>query len=119
MKPIIVNRYEQQEKENEQKLLWIESILTNLGISINEWKVVEPNTNMMANLRKIRDNLRALDLDIVDNCSCGISIYFKGKLIAEFLKPHYKLKEKINEKDIKFRYYYEMYLNTKTYFKES
>lgn len=113
---ITVERHEQREKENEEKSKWIFSILDRLGIPTSDWKI-DGADQMMPTLRKIRRQLQTFDLEIVDNCNCGIDIYFKGQLLAKWERPQYILKEKKQERDPKFRYYLEMHLNIKEYFK--
>lgn len=114
---LIVNRDEQRVRENEEKTNWIIGVLTNLGISTENWNLINSSDNMMPVLRKIRDDLKKFDLEIVDDSAAGIDIFFKGTLIASWDRPFYVLKQNKGEKDPKFRYYLEMHLNTKEYFK--
>lgn len=112
---LIIKRDEQRTRENEEKLKWIESVLSRLGICTENWKITS-SENMMPTLRKIRDDLKKFDLEIIDDSATGIDIFFKGQLIAAWDRPFYILKQNKGEKDPYFRYYLEMHLNTKEYF---
>lgn len=113
---LIVKREDQRIRENEEKYKWIMSVLNRLGIPTDSWKLDTATENMMPILRKIRNDLKKFDLEIVDDSSAGIDIYCNGEMIASWKKPFYVLKQIKEEKDPKFRYYLEMHLNIKEFF---
>ncbi len=112
MTVILVNRSEATKVENEEKINWVMNVLETMGIPIDNW-LKEPT---MDNLRQIRSDLRKLDIDIIDDSNGGIEIYFQGKLLGEWRRPNYVLKEDVQERNRDYRYYLEMHLNRKSVF---
>ena len=114
MTVILVNQQDALEVENEEKINWALSLLETMGLPVNEW-AIEPT---MENLRKIRNVLKSKDIDVIDDTSGGLEIYFQNKLIGEWRKPRYVLREDSKEKSIHYRYYLEMHINSKIYLKD-
>jgi len=108
---ILVNQADAQEVENEEKIKWALGVLEIMGVPIEEWEV-QPT---MDNLRKIRSQLKAKDLDVIDDTNGGLEIYYRGTLIGEWRKPRYVLREDPKEKSIYYRYYLEMHIESNIY----
>lgn len=110
MDPIILRRDQQVEIELQEKSKWVRLILGKLGLPVDQWK----ETLSMDDLRKIRMELKALGIDIIDDSDNGIEIYVKDELIAEWRRPHYILKLNPKERDSRYKYYLEMHLRSKS-----
>ena len=113
-KVLIIKRQDQMEIEAKEKANWVKSILTSIGLPTDDWS----ENLSMDDLRRIRAELKSLDIDILDDTAGGIEIYYQGELIAEFRKPNFILKENPREKDPRNRYYLEMHLNCRSVFDE-
>lgn len=114
MQPIKLRRDQQVEIELQEKTKWVRLILGKLGLPVEKWK----ENLTMDDLRKIRLELKSLEIDIIDDSNNGIEIYIKNDLIAEWRKPHYILKKNPEERDSRYKYYLEMYPQTKSVFQE-
>ena len=110
--PILVNRNEARDVENTTRGEWVISVLEALGVPVDDW----PKEPSYEDLRKMRNTLKALDVDIIDDRENGIEIYFQNNLIAEWRRPFFKLMKDPNERDPKYQRYLEMTLNCKVYF---
>lgn len=112
-KVLIVKRNEEKQVELREKSQWIRDILIKMGIpGVEEW--AEDLT--MDDLRRIRGELKELDVDILDDTNNGIDIYWNNNLIAEWKRPAYVLRSNPNELDPKYKFYLEMHLNTRDAF---
>lgn len=112
---ILVNRHEAREVEHEEKVKWLYSVLEQMEIPIAEWW---PEETSMENIRKIKPKLRMLGIDIINDAEDGILIYLNDELIAEWQQPWYKLVEDPKERDVKYRFYYEMHLRRRCIFED-
>ena len=115
MTVILVDRHEAREVEHEEKVKWIHSILERMDLPIDEWWPEDPS---MENLRKMRKPLRKVGIDIIDDASDGVLIYLNDDLIAEWRQPWYKIVEDPKERDVRYRFYYEMHLRSRCVFEE-
>jgi len=111
MTVILVNQQDALEVENEEKVKWALEVLETMGLPVEEW-TGEPT---MDKLRKIRSTLKEKDIDVIDDTSGGLEIYYKGTLIGEWRKPRYVLREDPNEINMYYRYYLEMHIDSKLY----
>jgi len=111
MNVILVNQQDALEVENEEKVKWALNVLETMGMPVGDW-TIEPT---MDNLRKIRRALKEKDLDVIDDTSGGLEIYYRGVLIGEWRKPRYVLREDTREKQYCYRYYLEMHIDSKLY----
>lgn len=112
MTVILVNRHEAREIEHEEKVRWLRSILEQIGVPLDDW----PETPSMENLRDMRSLLKKLEIDVINDSDDGLLIYFNNKLVAQWIRPTYKMIEDPNEKDQRYRFYYEMHLNYNSVF---
>jgi len=113
-KVLIIKRQDQVDTEAREKANWVKSILTSIGLPTDDWS----EQLSMDDLRRIRQELKSLDIDILDNCDNGIEIYYQGEPIAEWKRPSFVLRENPRERDPKERYYLEMHLNCRSVFDE-
>lgn len=109
-----LQRDQQAEKELQEKSKWVRGILKNIGLNTDTW----PENLSMNDIRKLRADLKALDIDIIDDTDNGIEIYYQGEMIAEWRRPFYVLREKPGEKNPKYRYYLEMHINCRSVFEQ-
>ena len=100
--------------EAREKANWVKSILTSIGLPTDDWS----EQLSMDDLRRIRQELKSLDIDILDDTNFGIEIYYQGEPIAEWRRPSFVLRENPRERDPKERYYLEMHLNCRSVFDE-
>jgi len=112
MTVILVNRHEVREIEHEEKVKWLRSMLEQIGVPLDDW----PETPSMENLRNMRSLFRQLQIDVINDSDDGLLVYFNNKLVAQWVRPTYKMIEDPNEKDQRYRFYYEMHLNCKDVF---
>jgi hypothetical protein len=113
MTVILVDRQEARKVEHEEKTKWIYSILEKIGVPLEGLWPEEPS---MENLRKMRVRLRKFGIDMIDDAADGVLIYANDDLIAEWKQPWYKLVEDTKERDIQYRFYYEMHLQNRSVF---
>ncbi len=111
---ITIKRQDQVEEEIKAKSSWVRSVLSSIGLPTDDW--ADPLS--MDDLRRIRTELKSLDIDILDDTDGGIEIYYQGDLIAEFRRPQYILRENPRERDPRNRYYLEMHLKCRSVFDE-
>ena len=111
---ITLKRQDQMEIEIKEKSNWVRSVLSRIGLPTDKW--ADPLS--MDDLRKLRVELKSLDIDIINNGNNEIEIYYQGDLIAEWQKPFYILRENPRERDPKNRYYLEMHLKCRSIFDE-
>ena len=102
------------DRELQEKSKWVRDILSKIGLPVEEWS----ETLSMDDIRRIRAELKQLDLDIIDDSNAGLEIYFQGDLIASWLKPTYVLVQNPRERDPKNRYNLQMHINCKSVFDE-
>ena len=114
MTVITIKRTEQMDRELQEKSKWVRDILSKIGLPVEEWS----ETLSMDDIRRIRAELKQLDLDIIDDSNAGLEIYFQGDLIASWLKPTYVLVQNPRERDPKNRYNLQMHINCKSVFDE-
>ena len=107
MTVLLVNRHEAREIEYEEKVRWLRSILEQIGVPLDDW----PENPSMENLRDMRSLLKQLEIDVINDSDDGLLIYFSNKLVAQWIRPTYKMIEDPKEKDHRYRFYYEMHLN--------
>ncbi len=107
---ILVDRNEVREVEQEEKAKWIRSVLEKMKLPLKKFW---PQQASMENLRKMRISLREYHVDLIGDANDGIQIYANNELVAEWVRPRYKLVEDPTQKDIQRRFYYEMHLITK------
>jgi hypothetical protein len=112
---ILVNRHEARKVEHEEKAKWIRFILEKMEIPLDGLWPEDPS---MENLRRMKFKIKKLGIDIIDDAQDGILIYVNDDLIAEWKKPWYKLMEDPKERDLQYRFYYEMHLNARSVFDE-
>lgn len=111
MTVILVNQQDASKVENEEKVKWTFDVLETMGLPVEEWK----GEATMDKLRKIRSILKQKDIDVIDDSSGGIEIYYSGTLIGEWRKPKYVLREDPNEINMYYKYYLEMHIDSKVY----
>jgi len=109
MTVLLVNRHEAREIEYEEKVKWLRSILEQIGVPLDDW----PESPSMENLRDMRSLLRHWEIDVINDSDDGLLIYFNNDLVAQWIRPTYKMIEDPKEKDHRYRFYYEMHLNYK------
>jgi len=106
MTVLLVDRHEARKIEEEEKAKWIRSVLEKIGVPLDDW----PENPSMANLRKMRDLFRAAGIEIInDNCE-GIEIYLNDEMVAYWRRPFYKMVMDPRERDVRYKFYYEMHL---------
>ncbi|HUU89536.1 MAG TPA: hypothetical protein VMX17_17520 [Candidatus Glassbacteria bacterium] len=115
MTVILVNRHEVREIEHEEKVRWLRSILEQIGVPLDNW----PENPSMENLRNMRTLLRKLEIDVINDSDDGLLIYFNNELVAQWVRPTYKMIEDSKEKDQRYRFYYEMHLNYSSVFDDN
>lgn len=113
---ITLQRSEQQEVELREKTNFINDILLRIGFYASEADFEEIVS--MQSLRKLKNLLNKCNIEILDDCNNGIKIYLENKLVAEWFKPSYVLKNNPNVIDPKKRFYLEMHTNTRIYSEE-
>jgi hypothetical protein len=111
---ILVDRHEAREVEHEEKVKWLRTVLENVGVPMEDW----PDAPSMENLRKMRKLLQSVDIDILDDSNDGIEVYNGDKLIAEWRRPYYVLREDLTQRNERHRFYLEMHLKCRTVFEE-
>ena len=114
MTVITIKRSEQMDREIQEKSRWVREILSKIGLPVEEWS----ETLSMDDIRKIRAELKQLDLDVIDNCAGGLEIYFQGDLIGSWDRPTYVLIQNPRERDPKNRYNLQMHINCRSVFDE-
>lgn len=112
MTVILVDRHKAKDVENEEKAKWLRSILEQINVPLDNW----PAIPSMDNLRKMRVLLKSLSIDIIDDSDEGLDVYWNDKLIAEWKRPRYVLRENKKERDPQFRFYFEMHLKCRDVF---
>lgn len=100
------------DREIQEKSKWVREILSKIGLPVEEWS----ENLSMDDLRKIRAELKQLDLDIIDDSDSGIEIYFQGDLIGEWRRPRYILVQNPRERDPRNRYNLQMHINCRSVF---
>lgn len=111
---IMIKRDEQVDRELKEKSKWVREILGKIGLPVEEWS----EELSMDDIRRIRTELKNLDLDILDDCDNGLEIYYQGNLIAEWRRPRYVLIENPRERDPRHRYSLQMHINSRSVFDE-
>ncbi len=112
---VITTQSQQREVEMQEKAKWVRNILGHMGMPVEEWT----ENLSMQDLRRLRVELKSLDIDIIDDTDNGLEIYYQGNLIAEWRRPFYVLKEDRNQLNPKDRYYLEMHLRCNDAFDET
>ena len=112
---VITTQSQQREAEMQQKAKWVRNILGHIGLPVEEWA----ENLSMQDLRRLRVELKSLDIDIIDDTDNGLEIYYQGNIIAEWRRPLYVLKEDRNQRNPKDRYYLEMHLRCRDAFSEN
>ncbi|MFZ4795983.1 MAG: hypothetical protein ACOYMA_00720 [Bacteroidia bacterium] len=115
MKVLNIKREEQTEKELSEKSRWVRNILSSIGLSTDNWA----ENLTMNDIRKIKSELKSLNIDIIDDTDNGLEIYYDNNLIAEWRRPRYVLRENRLERDPQSRYYLEMHINSRSVFDEN
>jgi len=113
---ITLKRDEQMDMESKEKSKWVREVLGKIGLPVESWA----ENLSMDDLRKLRVELKTLEIEILDDSNSGIKIYYREDLIAEWFKPNYVLRESPRKigRDPKDRYYLEMHLNCRDVFNE-
>ena len=106
---VLVDRQRAKAVEYEEKAKWIYSILEKMKLPVKD---IWPKEATMENFRKMRTVLRKFNVDLIDDADDGVIIYSNNELVAEWKRPRYKLVEDPTQKDVRYRFYYEMHLIT-------
>lgn len=113
---IYIDREDAKKIENEERNIFVKTILENLGVPLEE--IWEDEDLTVENKLKLRELLYKLDLEIIDDGDRGLKIYNKNILLAEWFKPQFKLRKDIKARNINRSLYYEMIIKTWTIFEE-
>lgn len=119
-KLVLSNREDIRKIEEEERIIFIRSILQSMDIPLDncfpeedvdeEWTVEHK-----INLRKI---LSEFKIDLVDDFGGGIKIFVDKDLIAEWFKPYFVLKTDLSEPNPKNRLFAEIHFRSWSLFEE-
>ncbi len=114
MKATILLNYNENTKqvEEEEKTRYLRTLLEQIGVPIQEFWSSEIQLSTEQKI-KLRDILSQYNINVIDSLDGLFQIYVENKLIAEFLKPTYKLKRDLREIDPRKQLYLEMTIETK------
>jgi hypothetical protein len=114
---IYLDREDAKTVEEEERNLFIRSILEQLGVPLDD---IWPNVNLTLDDKiTLRSLLSKLEIEILDNNNRGCKIYYKDMLIAEWFKPNFILKKDLSARTLKKQLYYEMIAETYNAISES
>jgi hypothetical protein len=103
---IQIDREDAKIVEEEERNIFIKSVLNDMGIPLDElWPEDELN---IENKVKLREFLRHVGVDILDDRDRGVKIYAEGELVAEWYKPTLIMKEDVGAINRTKRFYFEI-----------
>jgi hypothetical protein len=111
---IYINREDVAKAEEEERNNFIRSTIEAVGIDLDDiWPVddlLEPKTKIA-----LWEILSKYEIDIIHDGERGYKIYYDNKVIAEWFKPNFILREDNKAKKLSKRFFYEMQIK---YFSE-
>jgi hypothetical protein len=113
---ILCDRDDFRGVEAEMKSLFIRGVLEKIGVPLeNIWDngKIELSTEDKI---KLRDILRKLDIDIIDDHDGGITINHEKEIIAEWKKSRYELHTDLSEIDPSRKLYIKLFVNYSSVF---
>jgi len=120
MKASILLNYDENthQVEEEEKLRFLQSILEQMGIPIQEFWTHQTTLNIGQRI-KLREILSTYGIQVIDDLDGHLQMYVEGDLVAEWFKPTYKIKRDLRERDPRKQMYLEMEVNCWSLFEEN
>lgn len=115
---VLCNRNEFKQTEAELKSQFVRECLEQMGVDLEEvWP--EDITDLSIDQKiKLRDILRKLDLEIIDDRDGGTIIYHEKQLIAEWKKCRFDLQTDLSELEPAKRVFIKIYINNWSVFEK-
>lgn len=111
---IFIDREDAKTIEEEERNLFLRSVLEEIGIPIDD---VWPDISLTVEDKiKLRDLLAKLDIEIIYDGDRGYQVYNKNIKLGEWFKPRFLLREDIGARTLAKKLYYEMVIKTWTVF---
>jgi hypothetical protein len=109
-KSIYIDRSDAKEIEEEERNLFIRSILEQLGVPLDQ---IWPDISLtIENKIKLRQLLSKLEIEIIDTGDRGCTIYNNDTKLGEWFKPKFILREDKKARTLSKKLYYEMVIKT-------
>ncbi len=103
---IYIDKEDAKIVEEQERNIFIKSVLSEMGIPLDElWPEDELNIEQKA---KLRDFLAHVGVDILDDRDRGMQIFAEGKMVAEWFKPTFILREDASVVNRNKRFFFEM-----------
>jgi len=116
IRSIYIDREDSKESEEEERNLFIKSVLEEVGVPLED---VWPDILLTVDKKiKLRDLLNKLEIEIIEDGDRGYEIYHQNNMLAKWFKPRFLLREDKKAKTLNKRFYYEMVVNTWSIFNQ-
>lgn len=113
---IFLDREDAYDIEEEERNLFLRSILEEIGVPIDEiWPDISLSVEQKIHLR---DMLSKLEIDILDIGNREYELYHRDDLLAKWYKPRYILKRDLKARTLNKKLFYEMVIKTWSVFEK-
>lgn len=107
---IFLDREDTHQIEDEERNIFVKSILEELGVPLDE---VWPDISLTVEQKiKLRNLLAKLDIEIIDDGDRGCQIWHSETKLGEWFKPRFILRKDEGARTLAKQLYYEMVIKT-------
>ena len=107
---IYIDRDDAKAVEEEERNLFIRGVLEKIGVPL---ETVWPDISLTIETKiKLRDLLKKLEIEIINDGDRGYKIYNQDTKLGEWFKPRFILRQDKSARTLAKKLYYEMIINT-------
>ena len=101
--------------EQKEKNRFLKNVLEQLGLPVSSFWANDEDLSIKQ-LIDMKSMFLSYSIQIIDEDDGAAKIYAKGKKVAEWIKPTFKIKKDLQEKDRKKQFFIEMEVNYSSIF---